>query len=75
MAGTVVSTILSCKRTLRLAFAGTNFGNTHGNAESGRRFAVAFDESLPFAEQYELPRNSRPTSIKMHSASDISRAP
>lgn len=48
MAGIVVSTILSCKRTLRLAFAETNLGNTHGNPESGRRFVVAFDESLPF---------------------------
>jgi hypothetical protein len=54
----------------RLAFA----GNTHVNPERGRRFAVAFDESLPFAEQYKLSSESETTSIKMNSASDIARA-
>jgi hypothetical protein len=74
MVGRVISTILSCKRTLHLAFAGTDFGNTHGNPESGRRFAIAFDESLPFAEQYKASLQSETTSIKLNSASDITHA-
>jgi hypothetical protein len=60
MAGTVISTILSCKKTLHLAFAGTDFGNPRGNPESGRRFAVAFDDSLPFDQQYKLLCSPRP---------------
>jgi hypothetical protein len=64
MTGTVIFAILSCNRTIIWRLQGLILEIPMLTLKVVGGFAVAFDETLPFAEQYKLPQNPRPLLVR-----------